>query len=44
MYDFLTNNAGYVVLIIALVCWLGIFIYLYRMDNRIAKLEQTMKK
>ncbi len=42
LYDFLNTNTLYIVLTIVLVIWLGIFIYLYRLDKRVGKLyEQT---
>ena len=44
MQDFLSNNALYIVLTIALICWVGIVTYLMRMDKKIAKLEQQLKK
>ena len=44
MYDFLTQNALYVVLIIVLICWMGIFFYLVRLDRRISSLEKETKK
>ena len=40
MYEFLAQNALYVVLIIVLICWLGIFLYLLRLDRRLSALEQ----
>lgn len=44
MYDFLSNNALYVVLLIVLICWAGIFSYLMRLDKKLNQLEQRMKK
>ncbi|MBI1806370.1 MAG: CcmD family protein [Ignavibacteria bacterium] len=44
MYDFLSQNALYVVLLIVLICWGGIFSYLLRLDKKIADLEQRTKK
>ena len=38
LYDFLSHNALFVVLIIVLVIWLGIFVYLFRLDKKIRKL------
>lgn len=40
MEDFLVNNALYIVLSIALISWVGIFLYLVRLDRKISKLEQ----
>jgi CcmD family protein len=39
--DFLQNHPLYVVGIIATVIWLGIFIFLMRLDKRVTKLEKT---
>jgi CcmD family protein len=44
MYDFLSQNSLYVVLTIVLICWLGIFIYLVRLDKRISTLEKRVKE
>jgi CcmD family protein len=40
MYDFLSQNELYIVLIIVLICWLGLFLYLFRLDKKIKKLEK----
>jgi CcmD family protein len=40
MYDFLSQNELYIVLIIVLICWLGLFLYLMRLDKKIKKLEK----
>lgn len=39
--EFLADNALFVVLIIALICWAGIMTYLFRLDNRITSLEKN---
>ena len=38
--DFLQTHPLYVVAIIATVIWLGIFIFLLRLDRRVKKLEK----
>jgi CcmD family protein len=38
--EFLEKNSYYVVLIITLIIWVGIFGYLMAMDKRIKKLEK----
>ncbi|MBI3364751.1 MAG: CcmD family protein [Ignavibacteriae bacterium] len=43
MYEFLSQNALYVVLIIVMICWIGIFSYLMRLDRRILSLEKEQK-
>ena len=40
MIEFLTENAGYVVLACALVIWIGIAAYLWRIDSQMKELEQ----
>ncbi|MFA5404482.1 MAG: CcmD family protein [Ignavibacteria bacterium] len=40
MYDFLEKNAMYIVLLIALIIWIGLFFYMFRLDKRIKKLEK----
>lgn len=39
LYDFLETNSMYVVLLIVLIIWTGIFGYIWSMDKRIKKLE-----
>lgn len=38
--EFLQNNSLFIVLIITVVCWIGIFFYLLNIDKKIAKLEE----
>lgn len=38
--EFLQNNSLYIVLIITVVCWIGIFFYLLNIDKKISKLEE----
>lgn len=42
--EFLSNNALYIVLIIALIVWAGIFGYLYALDKRLESIEKELKK
>ncbi len=39
MFEFLSQNASYVVLTIVLVVWLGIFAYVLRVERRVKRLE-----
>ena len=39
MYDFLEQNAIYVVLTIVLIIWAGLFGYLLRIDRKVKQLE-----
>ena len=40
MMEFLEKNSYYVVLIIMLIIWAGIFAYMMSMDKRVKKLEK----
>jgi hypothetical protein len=42
--EFLTSNAIYVVLIISLVVWLGIYVYLRRIEKKVRVLEEHLSK
>ena len=42
MESFLSNNASYIVMIIVLIVWGGIFLYLFRLDKRIKNVEASM--
>ncbi len=44
MIPFLTANAMYVVLITALVIWVGVAVYLQRVDARLRELESRIKR
>jgi len=44
MLDFLDQHSLYVVLIITLIVWVGIYGYLIRMESRVRKLEQSVHK
>ncbi|MDH4068996.1 MAG: CcmD family protein [Ignavibacteria bacterium] len=40
MFDFLSSNPLYIVLIISLVVWGGIYIYMARLQRRVETLEK----
>lgn len=42
LYNFLQNNAIYIVLIIVLIVWAGIFLYMFNLDKRIKKVEKEI--
>jgi CcmD family protein len=42
--DFLAQNQLYIVMIIVLAIWLGIYTYLFRLDRRVKNLEQRFRK
>jgi len=44
VYDFLQQNSLYVVLLIVLIGWIGIFFYLLRLDKRLKKIEKMEKE
>ncbi|MCH6575472.1 MAG: CcmD family protein [Ignavibacteriaceae bacterium] len=43
MESFLSNNAIYIVMIIVLIVWSGIFSYLFSLDKRIKSIEKEIK-
>ena len=43
MESFLSNNAIYIVMIIVLIVWAGIFLYLLSLDKRIKNVEKELK-
>lgn len=40
MYEFLEQNSTYIVLLIVLMIWAGLFFYVFRIDQRVKKLEK----
>ncbi|MBU2445214.1 MAG: CcmD family protein [Bacteroidetes bacterium] len=40
MYNFLSDNSLYIVLVIVLIVWIGIFSFIYKLDKKVTKLEQ----
>jgi len=44
MYEFLTQNQMYIVLVITLLIWTGIVWYLVRLDKKVGKIEKQLKK
>ncbi len=42
LYQFLQSNAIYIVLIIVLIVWTGIFLYLLNLDKRIKNVEKEL--
>jgi len=41
MYDFLESNSMYIVMLIVLIIWIGIFGYIWGLDRKVKKLEQN---
>jgi len=44
MQEFFQQNQMYVVLIVVLMIWAGILAYLWRIDRKVEKIENLMKK
>ena len=42
VFDFLQKNAIYIVMIIVLIVWIGIFFYLNNLDKRIKIVEKEL--
>jgi len=42
--DFLAQHQLYIVMIIVVGIWIGLYAYLFRLDKRIAKLEKEAQK
>lgn len=40
--DFLQNNAIYIVMIIVLIVWVGVFLYLWNLDKRLKNIEKEI--
>ncbi len=44
LYQFLSNNSIYIVLFIVLTIWIGIFIYLNKLERKIKLIENEMER
>jgi len=42
LYNFLQNNAIYIVMIIVLIVWAGIFFYMLALDKRLKSVEKEI--
>lgn len=40
LYDFLEANSMYVVMLIVLIIWVGIFGYMWNLEKKVKKLEK----
>lgn len=40
VYEYLDKNSYYVVFIITLIVWLGLFLYMRALDKKVKKLEK----
>ncbi|MEO6694081.1 MAG: CcmD family protein [Ignavibacteria bacterium] len=43
LYDFLENNSMYIVMLIVFIIWIGIFGYIWTLDKKVKKLEQSKR-
>ena len=43
LFNFLSDNAIYIVLIIVLIVWTGIFFYMWSLDKRIKFVENELR-
>ena len=44
LFSFLEKNAIYIVMIIVLIVWLGIYLFLWRLDKRVTVIEKELKE
>lgn len=44
LYSFLSNNGIYIVLIIVLIVWTGIFLYNLKLDKRLKLIEKEIEE
>jgi CcmD family protein len=44
MAEFLSQNSLFVVLIVVLAIWIGILWYLFRIEKRVSRVEQELRK
>ena len=44
MYEFFQQHPLYIVLLIALICWIGIGSYLVRLGRKVSDIEQSFSQ
>jgi len=44
LYQFLADNAIYIVMIIVLIVWTGIFFYMFSLDKRLKTIEKEISE
>lgn len=44
LINFMSENSIYIVLVITLIVWFGIFIFLLNTDKRLKSIEQELKE
>lgn len=40
LFQYLEQNSIYIVLLISLIIWLGIFVFIFKLDRKVKKLEE----
>jgi len=43
LFSFFSQNAIYIVMIIVLIVWIGVFFYLFNLDKRLKNIEKEVK-
>ena len=44
LYSFFAKNSIYIVLVIVLIVWAGVFLYLFSLDRRLKNIEKDIDK
>lgn len=44
MFEFFVQNQQYIVLLVVLTTWFGLFIVIFRLDKKLNQLEKTLNK
>ncbi|RMD49429.1 MAG: CcmD family protein [Ignavibacteria bacterium] len=44
LYSFFENNSIYIVMVILLVVWIGIYVSIWSTDNRLKAIEKELKE
>ncbi len=44
LYEFLEKNSLYIVMIIVLLVWIGIFSFAFKLDKKVKKLEERINE
>jgi CcmD family protein len=44
MYEFFTNNPLFIVMLIAVICWLGILIYVWQLGRQVSGLDRVLSE
>lgn len=44
MNEFLSDNSIYIVFLVTLIIWIGIAVFLFKLDGKISKLEKSLEE